>query len=269
MRRRPLLDGAVDAALFHASAAEEQAWLADALRDSIARPAIRVWIYSRTAVVLGRSAWEDAASAARARAAGVELCVRPSGGGAVLAGPWMMSASVVLPTAHPLAQPGIARSYAWLGSVHCDWLERVGITAHPATRPVVRRDDALAWACFAGLSYGEIAIRGRKMIGLSQARRRNAVLYSSGILLSPPPWEVLCDVAGQPREQALTLSNRTLAYSELAESVALPTALGESLLGTLCSALVIGHSGHDQSNVAGIGDSAPVSAELGRLCQSA
>ena len=258
MRSRPLPDGAVDAALCHASAAEEQAWLADALRDGIARPAIRVWIYSRTAVVLGRSGRQDSASVARARAAGVDLCVRPTGGGAVLAGPWMMSASVVLPTGHPLVEPGIARSFAWLGRAHCDWLQRVGITARPAIQPVVRRDDALAWACFAGLSYGEIAIHDRKMIGLSQARRRNAVLYSSGILVSPPPWEVLCEVVGQPREQAVTLGRRTLTYSELGGSVALPEALGQSLLETISSILLLRDPDHDHFGVTGTAGSNPV-----------
>ena len=138
---------------------EEQVWLTDALRAGIARPAVRVWIHSRTAVVLGCSGRQDAASAARARAAGVELCVRPSGGGAVLAGPWMMSTSVVLPTGHPLVAPGIARSFAWLGSAHCDWLQRLGITAR--SRHSLSSDATTRWGGHASPAFRTARSRSR------------------------------------------------------------------------------------------------------------
>ena len=208
---------------------------------SSTRPAVRVWAYPRPAVVLGRSGRPDAGIAARARDAGVDLCVRASGGGAVLAGPWLLSASVLLPPDHPLVLPSIARSFGWLGRAYCDWLEALGVRADAATGPDPRRDDPLAWACFAGLSYGEVAVDGRKLVGLSQARQRHGVLFASGLLVSPSPWPLLCTVMGRPAEHADAMARRTVTFAEASGSSAPATALAETLaqplLDALCAAL--------------------------------
>ena len=58
------------------------------MQTAVTRPYWRVWTYETPAVVLGCSqrAYLDGA---RARLAlGMELLQRPSGGGAVLCGPW-------------------------------------------------------------------------------------------------------------------------------------------------------------------------------------
>ncbi len=226
-----------NAAICRATAAEGEAWSAAVLRAPVAEPALRVWVYRRPAVVLGCSgrplAWQEE----RAAAAGAELCVRQSGGGAVLAGPWLLGASVVLPPQHPLVVAGIAQSFRWLGLAHLAWLQTIGIAAHAVPAPLAPRDDPLRWACFASLSHWEVAAGDGKIAGLAQARRRNGVLFSSGILIASPPWEVLCNVLGLPRAHAVALAGRTSSCAEILGRPASAEALAPSLLRELSTAV--------------------------------
>ena len=227
--------GIANAAICRATAVEEQEWSAAVLREPVAQPVLRVWVYSRPAVVLGCSgrplAWQEE----RAAALGMELCVRQSGGGAVLAGPWLLGTSVVLPPQHRLVVAGIAQSFRWLGVAHAAWLQMLGVAARAVPAPLAPRDDALRWACFAGLSHWEVAAGASKIVGLAQVRRRNGILFSSGILIAPPPWEVLCDVLGLPLAQAPALAGRTSSCAEILGRPASAEALASSLLRDLSS----------------------------------
>jgi lipoate---protein ligase len=229
--------GIADAAVRRASAAEEQQWSAVMLREPVAEPALRTWVYREPAVILGCSARPQARQRERAAAAGMEFCVRQSGGGAVLAGPWLLGASVVLPPRHPLVTTSIAQSFRWLGLAHQAWLRSLGIAAHAVTAPVAPRDNALRWACFGGLSHWEVAVGDRKIVGLAQARRRNGVLFCAGVLIAAPPWELLCDVLELPRAQALDLAGRTTSCAEVLGAPASAEALAPSLLRALSAAV--------------------------------
>jgi lipoate-protein ligase A len=169
----------------------------------------------------------------RATEAGVDLCVRQSGGGAVLAGPWLLGASIVLPAEHPLVDASIPRSFRWLGRAHASWLQSIGVAAHAVSSPAAPLDGELSWACFARLSHWEAEADGRKIVGLAQARRRNGVLFSAATLIGPPPWELLCDVLGEPRSHAAALARQTSSCNQLLGEVAPPEALAHSLLAHL------------------------------------
>lgn len=220
----------IDADVCTAEAADEQSWIASALGEPILAPRLRVWSYRGPAVVLGLSRRADAAVAEAAARAGVHLCARPSGGGAVLAGPWLLGASVILPPQHALVAANIPRSFRWLGEVHAAWLQDLGVAARAVAAPPARDDAVLSWACFGRLSHWEVDADGRKIVGLAQARRRHGVLFSAGTLISRSPWPMLCDVLGQPDAHAQTLAGRTVSCSEIlgqpmdTESVA-PTLL--------------------------------------------
>lgn len=226
-----------DAAVGAAEAADEQTWIASTLAEPVLAPQLRVWTYRRPAVVLGLSRRVDASLAEAAARAGVHLCARPSGGGAVLAGPWLLGASVVLPPQHAVVAASIPRSFRWLGEAHAAWLQDLGIAARAVAAPPAVDDKAIPWACFGSLSPWEVDADGRKIVGLAQARRRHGILFSSGVLVSRPPWQVLCDVLGQPAAHAQALDGRTVSCSEIlgqpmdAESVApaLLRALSEAV----------------------------------------
>jgi lipoate-protein ligase A len=200
--------------------AEEQAWNERRLSRPVRAPLVRAWRYRGRAVVLGCSQRPDAAMSAAARDAGVALIERRSGGGAVLAGPWLLGVSVVLPRDHPLLVPAITESYRWFGEAHAAALRRSGIECQAVTVAtavaVARRwrlppvGAAPAWACFGGLGPWEVmTAAGRKLVGLAQVRRRAGALLVSGTLLAEPDWPVLCRVVAGSVSAAAPLGERT------------------------------------------------------------
>lgn len=192
-----------------AGIAEEHAWCADVLATTVGAPQWRVWRYRAPEIVLGCAQRALREAAAQRAPRGVPVTVRPSGGGAVLAGPWMVGVSVVLPPGHALLGEGLVHSYRWLGELHAGVLAQAGIAAH-ALDPGARRPDAgppavaaLRWACFGALSPWEVVDHdGRKLTGLSQQRKRTGVAYSAGTLVSRPDWRVLCAALGEPADAA-------------------------------------------------------------------
>jgi lipoate-protein ligase A len=209
----------------------------------VAGPRFRVWTHAAPAVVLGcaQHAWH---AAVRGRLQGrAELLVRESGGGAVLAGPWLVSASVVLPLAHPWLAGGLLASYRPLGQVHVAALQAFGIAARTvspqalAQTPVTHADSAAAWACFGSLSPWEVVdAGGRKLVGLAQRRTRAGVLLVAGTLLGMPDWHLLCEAMGQPQAVA-GLRQGTVSCAELAEQPVAPLrfaqVLAQELVGSL------------------------------------
>lgn len=136
--------------------------------------------------------------------------LRASGGGAVLTGPWLLRAAVLLPTSHALASRGPAAAARWFGDVHLRWLQAQGeggAALHTGA-------TVAHWACFAGRGPGEVVIGQRKIVGIAQAWRRRAILLSSGTLLSPPPWPLLCAALRRPREDADLLAAVTVSAAD-------------------------------------------------------
>lgn len=212
-----------------ATAQQEVDWIELALREPVVQPAVRVWAYGAPAVVLGCSRPQTGAMSKRADLAGVALCKRQTGGGAVLAGPWLLGASVVLPARHPLVLASVPPSYRWFGLVHAAWLDAIGVAARALPRPQAPH-EAAAWACFASLSHWEVQAQGCKIVGLAQCRRRNGIVFSSGVLLGPPPWELMCEVLDEPHAHATALAERTTSCAQVLARPVDGAALAESLL---------------------------------------
>jgi lipoate-protein ligase A len=184
----------------------ELEWTLGALADeSIAAPRLRVWLYRDAAVVFGRGQPLPAAAAP-----GLPLVQRPSGGGAVLVGPWMIGTSLVLPAHHAVAG-SILDAYRWFGTVHAHWLRGMGVAAEAerggATRP--------HWACFAGRGPWEVEAGGRKIVGLAQARKRHAVLLVAGTLVDAVPWKRLAAALQRAPGDAAELERTTVSAAEL------------------------------------------------------
>lgn len=147
---------------------------------------------------------------------------RESGGGAVLAGPWLVSASVVLPPGHPWVCDGLIDSYRRLGQLHVEVLKEFGVPARALPPQELPRTldssavNAVDWACFGGLSPWELVnAEGRKLVGLAQRRCRAGVLLVAGTLVGAVDWALLCDAMSHPQHQAL-LRDRTVCAAELA-----------------------------------------------------
>lgn len=134
---------------------------------------------------------------------------RASGGGAVLAGPWLLRAAVRLPRGHVLLQHGPGSLARWMGSIHLGWLQAQGL--HGACLYEGTAQDH--WACFAGRSTGEVLVAGRKLTGIAQRWQRSGVLVSAGTLIDPPPWALLCEALARPASDAQELACSTTSLS--------------------------------------------------------
>ena len=179
------------------------------------------------AVVLGRS--QHALPVTRV----LPIRRRASGGGAVLAGPWLLRAAVRLPRGHALLQHGPGSLARWMGSIHLGWLQDHGL--HGACLYEGAGQDH--WACFGGRSPGEVLVGGRKLTGIAQRWQRSGVLVSAGTLTDPPPWTSLCDALGRPASDARELDRTTTSLNACRGCVVDAPALAERLRTALVLAL--------------------------------
>jgi lipoate---protein ligase len=242
------------------SAAQEQEVLASKLSRPVPVPELMVWSYTEPAIILGCSQkryqtdWQDMRSK---RKSSLTVVCRRSGGGAVLAGPWMLSATIFVPAAHPLSQLSLPASFELFGRAWSRALAKVGIDNALANSDGVAtfnqraKAAALDWICFAGLSHGELLdADGRKLVGMAQIRQRQCAALVSGLFLQAPPWGALLSANPQAGSQnALMKSNLKLhqlvgaveARSSGVESELLTKFLLESLsieIDSLCNVVV-------------------------------
>ena len=143
------------------------------------------WIVDSDAVVLGRGSQVEA-DAEECIRRGVSVVRRASGGGPVLWGPDLLALDVVVPRGHPLHNADVVDSYRWLGEALAAAITALGVDA-TAVAPEVARTADHSWgplACYASLSPWEATIDGRKVVGLSQVRRRTGTLLQAGIVLA-------------------------------------------------------------------------------------
>ena len=169
------------------------------------------------ALVLGRSQKPSATMLERAGEESIDVVVRAAGGGAVLAGPWMCSHTVLVPPDHAFVRLSLPRSYEAIGDAWRRALGRLGIPTDIAPRvtaglPAV--DHAGRWACFASLSCGElVGPDNRKIVGLAQVRGGNGVAICAGLLLRQPDWGRLVRVWLGQADETLAQSLRDGAAS--------------------------------------------------------
>lgn len=194
---------------------QEQDWNRAQLASPVTAPKTRFWVYDRPGVVLGCSQKGMVPAAQAMQRAGIALTERDAGGGAVLVGPWMLSASIVLPATHPAAKGGVLAGFKRIGTAFATVLREFGIDAELVTPEQAKHAPAQpAWACYGGLSPWEVAVDGRKIVGLAQLRRRNGVLLAAGLLLHPPDWPQLCRAMDKPREDADALVQHTTSCAQ-------------------------------------------------------
>jgi lipoate-protein ligase A len=150
-----------------------------------------------------------------------------------MAGPWMLSLTLLLPAAHALASASLPAGYRAVGQACRHALHRFSLRtelAPGAPGPAAGRsrdeDDELGWVCFAGVSHGELVAAGsRKVVGLAQIRRRDAVAICIGVLLGRPDWESLLRVWTGRADPWLVrrLEDRTASCAQLASPNDVPS----------------------------------------------
>ncbi len=197
-------------------------------------PAIRWFVPTQPALVLGRSQGPQRADLAAARAAGVAVYRRTSGGGAVFIDQNALSLDVALPASHPLLTRDVTLSYRWIGEVWEQALAAIGIrgvrtiaTEEVRAIPALAADDPLRLACYGTLSPWEVVAGRRKVVGLSQIRRRAGAVYAIGVHLHWNPERLVALLAlpaDTRRSAAAALGATAVGLDELASR---PVAVSE------------------------------------------
>ena len=150
------------------------------------RPVLRWYRACEPAVVLGRGQGDLRLQPVD----GLEIASRHSGGGAVLLDRYVLNLDVLVPDGHPwLAGPDLGRVFEHVGSAWVAALTHLGVAdvrryegPSTARRRGTPRERLLAAVCYATLGRGEVLAGGRKIVGLSQRRRRPGALVQCGLL---------------------------------------------------------------------------------------
>jgi lipoate-protein ligase A len=194
-------------------------------------PARAVWWFEveGPAVALGSTQRLEVVNAAEAARRGVEVVRRRSGGGAVWLEPGAVTwVDVVLPAGEPEWVDDVGRAAGWLGRAWAAALEAVGVAgAEVHDGPMVRTP----WSdlvCFAGMAPGEVTVAGRKVVGISQRRTREAARFQCAVLHEWDPVSLLSVLA-------LGADQRSFAAGQVAEVAA---GVGAVDPGALVAALV-------------------------------
>lgn len=187
-----------------------------------AGPAIASWSRVATpALVLARSAAGRSPDWAAAAEEGVVVVRRSSGGGPVLWDRGLLALDVLLPPGHPLALRDVVLAYRWLGEAFAAALRSCGVgdvEVVGVRRARERRAGGAADACFGGLSPFEVTAAGRKVLGLSQARRRRGTLLQAGVPLRLDAGR-LARLMGRDATFAEALARDAAGLDELAPGV--------------------------------------------------
>ncbi|MGH2447024.1 MAG: lipoate--protein ligase family protein [Chloroflexota bacterium] len=120
------------------------------------------------------------------RALEIEVVRRQAGGTAILAQPDVLGLDVALPPDHILVRGDIVEAYRWLGETWGGALRKLGIDARVISVAEARLTsfdsaDILRAACFGSLSPYEVAVAGKKLVGMAQVRRKTGVLLQSAV----------------------------------------------------------------------------------------
>lgn len=228
---------------FSGSAAEEQEALIACLDAEPSGAELWLWQYDSPSIILGcsqRRQLESWQQAVVDKGYNVDVMARRAGGGVVLAGTNMLSASLILP--HGKKDIGLVTSFEWFGRAWQLALNAQGIKSRLAAPDDFTHFKALAaerigWICFAGLSHGELLdADGKKLVGLAQIRKRHATAIVSGVITGPQDWGMVIDLypelSSNEGQSALTLLDDMVASERLALDQA---ALGHALQAALNS----------------------------------
>lgn len=139
-----------------------------------------VWAHAvdSPALVLGSAQREDLVDLRLARALGIDVVRRRSGGGAVMLVPGEVAwVDVILPAGDPLWDDDVSRSGLWLGRVWQAALADVGIAGTAVHEGPLVCGTLGRLICFVAVGPGEVTLDGRKLVGVSQRRRRSGARF--------------------------------------------------------------------------------------------
>jgi lipoate-protein ligase A len=195
------------------------------LLAELAERTVRVLEAERPAIVLGGH--QDAAMfPVRGE---WEIARRRSGGGAVLVGGGrVLWVDILIPPGDPLWDDDVRKASFWIGDMWARALTVAGLRGAEVWRGALRTSPWSPWWCFAGMGPGECAVRGKKVVGVSQRRSRTGALFQTAALLR---WDAEEHEALAPVEQRPSTGQLSAIATGVGDEVA--AALLTAVLGVI------------------------------------
>jgi lipoate-protein ligase A len=198
--------------------------LADACRQGLGGPTLRLYAWDRPSISLGYfQRAEQIVDLDRCRTAGVPVVRRTTGGRAVIHHR-ELTYSFVAPVPHARFPPTIRGTYDVIARALVAGLADlgVGVESH-AREPRRARLDAGSPLCFESISRYELTLRGRKVIGSAQRRWQRGFLQHGSLILAPAPEEwptwFRPSVPAAAPVSGLSAMGRALALDEIQEAI--------------------------------------------------
>lgn len=142
-------------------------------------PTVRLYGWRPACASLGRAQTEADVDLEAARAMGVDVVRRATGGGAILHNEDEVTYAVILPLNHPGLPRDVPGSFAFLSRGVVDALRTLGLPAEVESVP----DNTRETLCYVRKQGTNVMVNGRKISGGAQRRNGAAVLQHGTIIV--------------------------------------------------------------------------------------
>jgi lipoate-protein ligase A len=196
-----------------------------------AHPFLRVYGWSKPCLSLGYHQELSPEVASRARAHGLDVVRRPTGGAAVLHAQ-EMTYCLTAPQDESLFGRRVAEIYDRVAAALVRALAECGVSCDRGGggRPT-------GFACFSAAGGHEITVEGRKLVGSALRRGRHAFLQHGSLLTGPGHLDIADIMAATPEEaerQRRRLQARTVDLSQIPGALRVdPARFGAALARAL------------------------------------
>lgn len=156
------------------------------VKEGKSPPTLRIYKWDRTSVTLGRYQQAKEVNLRACEKKNVPVVRRPTGGRAILHGR-DLTYSFSSRTEGPFSSGGLLETYAQLSQAFVLALRALGLAVKWKNR---REKGAVLTGsplCFQSVSFGEITLRDRKIMGSAQKRWEGAFLQQGTIMLEVEP----------------------------------------------------------------------------------
>lgn len=161
--------------------------IAISVRKGESPPTLRVYGWNTPSVSIGYSQKVSDIDSEYCKKKGIPIVRRPTGGRAVLHSS-EITYSFSVKTDNEMFSKGLRDNYKKISTVFVIFLSKIGLS--PEVRLLRKNPTTRSPLCFESISYGEITINGRKIIGSAQKRWADGLLQQGSIPISIDRYEI-------------------------------------------------------------------------------
>ncbi len=188
----------------------------EAAATGVSPPTMRLYAWEPACLSLGYAQPFGDVDQQRLQALGWDLVRRPSGGRAILHSDELTYA-LIAPADNPYFAGGVLGSYRRLSQGLAAALAKLGLAPEVQDERHAQSERHASPVCFQISSAYEITVRGKKIIGSAQVRRRGGVLQHGSLPLKGDisrVCRVLAFASDRQRNEAATLLRATASTAE-------------------------------------------------------